>query len=201
MERQKQLVANYAREKGYGEIQIFSDVDSGLNENRNGFLKLLNMVSEGKASKVIVAYEDRLARFGFETLMRLFSAFGTEIEVINREERSPNEELVGDLVTIVSKIAKKLYGVKSHKCDILLTPQRLPASMTGSIPDHSQRSPSYEKYVALISASTHFLWALKFYSFPQIPNFIIRDFLLHCFILGISAIYRHTRIVALLVYQ
>jgi len=47
------------------------------------------MVSERKVSKVIVAYSDRLTRFGFETLRRLFSAFGTEIEVINHEERTP----------------------------------------------------------------------------------------------------------------
>jgi len=34
-ERQKQFVANYAKEKGHGEVQIISDIDSGLNENRN----------------------------------------------------------------------------------------------------------------------------------------------------------------------
>jgi len=58
-------VANYAKEKVYGEIQILSDIGSGLNENRKGFLKLLGMVSEGKVSKIIVAYEYRLTRFGF----------------------------------------------------------------------------------------------------------------------------------------
>jgi len=62
LERQKQLIANYAKEKGYGEIQILSDIGSGLNENRKGFLKLLDMVSERKISKIIVAYEDRLTR-------------------------------------------------------------------------------------------------------------------------------------------
>ena len=48
--------------KGYGEVQILSDVGSGLNENRNGFLRLLEMVAERKVSKV------------------------TEIEVVNSEE-------------------------------------------------------------------------------------------------------------------
>jgi len=69
--------------KGYGEIQILSDVGSGLNENREGFLRLLEIVAERKVSKVIIVYEDRLTRFGFETLRKLFQAFGTAVEVIN----------------------------------------------------------------------------------------------------------------------
>jgi len=48
-------------------------------------------------------------------LRRLFSAFGTEIEVINHEEKTPQEELVQDLKTIVSHFAGKLYGIKSHR--------------------------------------------------------------------------------------
>lgn len=115
LERQKQMVKDYAKERGYGGIQILLDVGSGLNENRKGFLKLLDMVSERKVSKIIVAYEDRLTRFGFETLKRMFNAFGTEIEAINHEQKTPQEELVEDLITIASRFAGKLYGMRSHK--------------------------------------------------------------------------------------
>jgi len=90
-------------------------VGSGLNENRKSFLRLLDMVFERRISKVIVAYEDRLTRFGIETLRRVFSVFGTEIEVINRGEKTPHEELVEDLITIVSHFAGRLYGLRSHK--------------------------------------------------------------------------------------
>jgi putative resolvase len=102
---------DYAR--GYGEIEVLSDIGSGLNEGRRNFLKLL--VSEGRVSKVIVAYDDRLTRFGFEALSRLFSSFEATIEVINHEEKTPKEELVEDLITIVSRFAGKLYGMRSHK--------------------------------------------------------------------------------------
>ncbi|MBS7613781.1 IS607 family transposase [Candidatus Bathyarchaeota archaeon] len=115
LERQKQLISSYAREKGYGEIQILTDIGSGLNEKRKSFLKLLETVSEKRVSKVIVAYEDRLTRFGFEILRRIFSAFGTEIEVINHEEKTPQAELIEDLITIVSHFAGKLYGMRSHR--------------------------------------------------------------------------------------
>lgn len=115
LERQKENIMAYAREKGHGEIEVLSDIGSGLNERRKNFLKLLEMVSERKVSKVIVAYEDRLTRFGFETLSRLFSSFGTTIEVISHEEKTPQEELVEDLINIVSHFAGKLYGMRSYK--------------------------------------------------------------------------------------
>ncbi len=63
----------------------------------------------------MVAYGDRLARFGLETLRRVFSAFGTEVEVVNREERTPREELVEDMIAIVSHFAGRLYGTRSRK--------------------------------------------------------------------------------------
>ncbi|MFN3622014.1 MAG: IS607 family transposase, partial [Nitrososphaerales archaeon] len=50
LERQKQLISSYAREKGYGEIQILTDIGSGLNEKRKSFLKLLETVSEKRVS-------------------------------------------------------------------------------------------------------------------------------------------------------
>ena len=101
LERQKQLIHSYA-EKGYGEIEILSDVGSCLNE-RKGFLKLLEIVADGKISKVIVVHEDRLTIFGFETLRKMLQDFGTMIEVINSEEKTP-KELVEDLMTIVSQL-------------------------------------------------------------------------------------------------
>ncbi|MEM2729505.1 MAG: IS607 family transposase [Candidatus Korarchaeum sp.] len=113
LERQKQLISSYAKERGYGEIQILTDVGSGLNEKRKNFLKLLDMILERRVSKVIIAYEDRLTRFGFDTLRKIFSSLGTEVEVINRKE--PREELIEDLITIVSRFAGKLYGLRSHK--------------------------------------------------------------------------------------
>ena len=115
LERQKQLISNYAREKGYGEVEVLSDIGSGLNERRENFLKLIELVTQKKVSAVIVAYPDRLTRFGFDTLQRLCSKFGTSILVINQEEKTPHEELVDDLIAIVSHFAGKLYGTRSHK--------------------------------------------------------------------------------------
>jgi len=68
-----------------------------------------------EVSKVIVAYPDRLTRFGFKILEKFFKSYGTEIVIINHEEKSTQEELVEDLITIISHFAGKLYGMRSHK--------------------------------------------------------------------------------------
>jgi len=114
LERQIKLIKSYAEEKGW-EIEILKDIGSGLKEDRRNFQKLLKMVMNKEVSKVIVAYPDRLTRFGFKTLQDFFKSYGTEIVMINRGERSPQEELVEDLITIISHFAGKLYGMRSHK--------------------------------------------------------------------------------------
>jgi len=68
-----------------------------------------------EVSKVIIAYSDRLTRFGFKTLEEFFKSYGTEIVVINREEKTPKEEPVEDLITTISHFVGKLYGMRSHK--------------------------------------------------------------------------------------
>jgi len=114
LERQIELIKRYAKERGW-KIEILKDVGSGLKENRRNFQKLLRMVMNREVSKVIIAYPDRLTRFGFKILEGFFKSYGTEIVVINKEEKSPQEELIEDLITIISHFAGKLYGMRSHK--------------------------------------------------------------------------------------
>jgi len=114
LERQIELIKSYAKERDW-EIEILKDVGSGLKEDRRNFQKLLKMVMNKEVSKVIIAYPDRLTRFGFKTLEQFFKSYGTEIVVINKEEKTPQEELVEDLITIISHFAGKLYGMRSHK--------------------------------------------------------------------------------------
>ncbi len=114
LERQIELIKKYAKEKGW-EVEILKDIGSGLKEDRRNFRKLLTMVVNREVSKVVVAYPDRLTRLGFKTLEELFKGYGTEIVVINKRAKTPQEELVEDLITIISHFAGKLYGMKSHK--------------------------------------------------------------------------------------
>jgi len=114
LERQIEAINHYAEEHGWS-IEILKDIGSSLKEDRKGFQKLLEMVMKREVSKVIIAYPDRLTRFGFKTLQQFFQSYGAEIVVINQEEKTPREELVEDLITIISSFAGKLYGMRSRK--------------------------------------------------------------------------------------
>jgi putative resolvase len=46
LERQKQKLIEYAKSKGYQDIEVIEDIASGLNENRKGLNKLLKLVTE-----------------------------------------------------------------------------------------------------------------------------------------------------------
>ena len=90
---------------------------SGLNEKRKGFLRLrlLDRVLHNEVDKVVILYEDRL-RFGFEALKKVFEGHGTTIEVLNQADvKPPQEELVEDLIKIITHLSGKLYGMRSHK--------------------------------------------------------------------------------------
>ena len=114
LERQIDMIKSYARDLNWN-VEILKDIGSGLNEKRKNYKKLLKMVINREVEKVIITHPDRLTRFGFETLKEFFKSYGTEIIVINKKYRTPQEELVEDLITIIPHFAGKLYGMRSHK--------------------------------------------------------------------------------------
>ena len=109
----------------YPKAELFSDIRSGLKFDRKEFLRLLNAIQQRRVSKVVVVYEDRLARFGIDLLRRIFSSYGTELEVLDTTPHgTPEEELSKDLVSIITSFSARLYGLRSHKTQKLLRETR-----------------------------------------------------------------------------
>ncbi|MEM1898161.1 MAG: IS607 family transposase, partial [Sulfolobales archaeon] len=115
LERQVRVLEEWVKQNNVEKYEVITDIGSGLNEDRKGFKKILKLATEKKISRIVVAYPDRLIRFGFKTLAELLRAFGVEVVVLNHEDKDPKEELVEDLITIISHFAGKLYGMRSHK--------------------------------------------------------------------------------------
>jgi putative resolvase len=116
LERQIQYLMQYCSSKGYRVVDVLSDIASGLKTDRRGLLKLFDYVVNRQVDVVVVTYRDRLTRFGFEYLERFFKQYGVRIEVAFGEEpRDAYQELVEDLIEIVTSFAGKLYGMRSHK--------------------------------------------------------------------------------------
>ena len=100
----------FAKERGWT-YEVIAEVASGVNENRRGLLKILNRAKNGELERVVVAYEDRLARFGLGYIRRFLEAFGVELLVLNgKESEEVHRELAEDLVAIVSSFAARIYG-------------------------------------------------------------------------------------------
>jgi excisionase family DNA binding protein len=95
--------------------QVITDVGSSLNMKRKGFLKLLRMILNNEVSKVVVAYPDRLVRIGFEIIEEVCKSHNCELVVLNNEDKTPEQELVEDLISILVSFSGKLYGMRSHK--------------------------------------------------------------------------------------
>ncbi|MDT7887874.1 MAG: IS607 family transposase [Desulfurococcales archaeon] len=95
---------------------VVTDIASGLREDRDGLKNLVEMARRREIQAVVVAYRDRLTRFGFEYLKTLFSVFGIDLYVAFQEEpKEYLQELVEDFVEIVESLASRIYGRRSKK--------------------------------------------------------------------------------------
>jgi len=116
LKRQRRMLEKYAEKKGYKIVAVFEDVASGLNDARRGLKKVFDVLRAGRADVVVVAWKDRLTRFGFGYLEDHAKDLGARVEVVNeRGERTPHEEMVDDLLAIVTSFAGRLYGMRSNK--------------------------------------------------------------------------------------
>lgn len=94
---------------------ILKEVGSGLNDKRPNLQKLLTMVCKNEVRNVYITYKDRLTRFGFHYLETMFLAHNVNIIVIKdkNNEKSVQEELVEDMMSLIASFSGKLYGMRS----------------------------------------------------------------------------------------
>ncbi|MGL5985253.1 MAG: IS607 family transposase [Cetobacterium sp.] len=114
LERQIDNVKLYMLGRGY-QFEIISDIGSGVNYNKKGFTKLVNLITDGEVEKIVILYKDRLLRFGYELVENLCKKYSVEIEVIDNTEKTEQEELVEDLVQIVTVFSCRLQGKRANK--------------------------------------------------------------------------------------
>lgn len=122
LNRQKERLTTYAVEKGYQVTSIYTEIASGLNENRRELTKLLKEAHKGNLDIIIIEYKNRLARFGYRYLEQYFLSHGVTIEVAEtNEEKSPQEELVNDMIAIVTSFSAGIYGKRGGRVAKKLT--------------------------------------------------------------------------------
>lgn len=103
--------------KKYKNYELIEDIGSGINFNRKGLRKIIKLGIEGKLNKLVVAYKDRLTRFGFDLIEDLLKEYSNcEIIIENeKEEKEPKEDLVDDVLQILNVYTAKINGLRKYK--------------------------------------------------------------------------------------
>ena len=115
LERQIINISNYCTAKGY-QFKVISDLGSGLNYKKKGLQELINYISFNKIERIVINYKDRLIRYGYEIIESFCKWHNISIEIINlTEDKSYEQELVEDMLSIVTVFSSRLYGSRSHK--------------------------------------------------------------------------------------
>ena len=112
LERQIENLKTYMYAKDYS-FEIITDIGSGINYSKKGLTKLLERIHKGEVSKVVILYKDRLLRFGFELLETICKLNDCEIEIVDNTPKLDEEELVTDLVQIITVFGYRLQGKRS----------------------------------------------------------------------------------------
>ncbi|MBU0494481.1 MAG: IS607 family transposase [Chloroflexi bacterium] len=97
--------------------EVLQDLGSGLNYQKRGLRQLIKRICAGEVGRLVLTHKDRLLRFGSELIFTLCAEFGVEVVIINRSEQpaSFEEELVQDVLEIITVFSARLYGSRSHK--------------------------------------------------------------------------------------
>ena len=95
--------------------QWIEAIGSALNYQRKGFNQVIEQIELGLVKRLVIGYQDRFVRFGYDWFEQFCERHGTQITVMNGETFSPEAELVRDLSAIVTVFSARLHGLRSHK--------------------------------------------------------------------------------------
>ena len=119
LERQINNLNTYISSK-YDSFDIITDIGSGINYNKPGLKKLIEKINKKEVDLIIVLYKDRLLRFGFELVEYFAKLNNVKIEVLDKIDKNQDEELVEDLVQIITVFSCKIQGKRKTKTKQLI---------------------------------------------------------------------------------
>lgn len=112
LERQKKLIIDE-----YPDHTMIQDIGSGVNFKRRGLKKIIEWAIEGRIEELVIAYKDRLARFGYDLIENLIHDYSDgKIVVMNMDDDlEPEEELMNDMLEIMNVFVAKRNGLRKYR--------------------------------------------------------------------------------------
>ena len=120
LERQVNNIKQYLSSK-YETFDIITDIGSGINYKKPGLLKLIEKINKKEVDLIVVLYKDRLLRVGFELVEYFAELNNVIIEVLDKIDKNQDEELVEDLVQIITVFSCKIQGKRKGKTKQILS--------------------------------------------------------------------------------
>jgi len=115
LDRQIENLNQVLKEK-YTSFEIISDIGSGINYTKPGLRKLIEKINKKEVDLIIVLYKDSLVRFGFELIEYFAKLNNVSIEILDKRiNKTTEQELVEDLVQIITVFSCKLQGKRKGK--------------------------------------------------------------------------------------
>ncbi len=115
LERQKQVLEMYCASQGWT-FEIVSDLGSGMNSHKKGLKRLLNAILQDEVGRLVVTHKDRLLRLGAELVFAICETKEVEVVILNQgEDPTFEEDLVRDVLEIITVFSARLYGSRSLK--------------------------------------------------------------------------------------
>ncbi|MDY3115042.1 MAG: IS607 family transposase [Sutterella sp.] len=115
-DQKSDLVTQIERLRNLGCDEVLSDLGSGLNCKKPGLKKLLSKIFYQEVKTLVLLHHDRLLRFGTELVYWLCHKTGTDVWVVEQREDTPfEEELVKDVLTLMTVFCARLYGKRSRR--------------------------------------------------------------------------------------
>ena len=118
LENQIENLQSFAMKNGYQVKGLYKDIASGISfERRKEFFELLDLVIDGKVSKVIITYKDRLSRVGFDLFKYLFSKYHTEIIVMSEltDKKTDQQEIFEEIISLLHAFSMRMYSSRRKK--------------------------------------------------------------------------------------
>lgn len=110
---QSKRLNEFCEANGWVLVDSVSEVGSGLNDGRPKLTKLLYRTDY---DLLVVEHKDRLTRFGFKYLEIIASLQNFKIVVVNSvEDNEGEEDIIQDLVSIVTSMCARIYGRRRSK--------------------------------------------------------------------------------------
>lgn len=116
LETQEKVLLQYCLQNNILQPIVLKEIGSSLNFERVKFKKLIDLIEQEEIQQLIIQHPDRLVRFGFELIQQLCEKHHVKLICLNHNpDKTIEEELVSDFISLVVSFSGKLYGHRSHK--------------------------------------------------------------------------------------